>query len=106
MTNPQNSDEVNFPDLNAYIHGQGPEFVLGMDVGRLWSTGVQAFVNEAFTTIVFREQNLLPGLNGEARPALKNVASIVMPTTVFLEFYKNMAGIILQLETAQANGEG
>jgi hypothetical protein len=91
---------VNPADLiNAKLQKLGSEFVIASDLPRTWATGAQAFINPDYSMLIFREQNLLP----EPPPgtdifvSMKNVASIVMPTSIFLEFYQSVGAALIQL---------
>lgn len=69
------------------INEKGLEFVIANDLPRLWTTGAQSFVNDQHTMIVFREQNLLQGPDGEPTAIVRNVASLVMPTEIAVQLY-------------------
>lgn len=91
---------MSFPDINAAIAARGPDFHLGLDTDRIWSTGAQAFVNPDVTMLIFREQNLFPMADGTTGIGLKNVASIVIPTQILREFHANLGQTLAALETA------
>ncbi len=90
----QNPKELTVPDINAEIQKRGLDFIMGMDTQKLWVNGIQAFVNPDVTLIVFREQNLLSTPDNGSIAALKNVASVVVPTPVFREFHSNIGQIL------------
>ncbi|MFK4871631.1 hypothetical protein [Novosphingobium sp. ZW T3_23] len=75
-------------DTNNAIMSRGMHFVMGMDVPRQWATGAQAFVTPENTILVFREQNMAVGENGLGEVTLKNVASLVLPTSIAREFHR------------------
>lgn len=84
------------------LNAMGKEFMIASDLPRIWATGAQAFVNPDFTMFIFREHNVFAGDNpGELQAALRNVASIVMPTPVAREFHK-LLGESLQKEAPEA----
>jgi hypothetical protein len=58
-----------------------------MDTQRVWANGIQTFITGEMSLIVFREQALLSTPDENSVTALKNVASIVVSTTVLTEFY-------------------
>lgn len=79
---------VDSPDPNVLIKSRGAEFLIGFDTDRKFATGVQVFNQGSFQLIVFREQSLLMTPEGEQLEAVKNVASVVMPTAVAQQFHK------------------
>lgn len=85
--------------INAKLAELGSEFVIAADLSRVWATGAQAFVSDDFSMVIFREQNILAGATpGDQDPfvSLKNVASIILPTAVLLEFHQNLAPALEQ----------
>lgn len=71
------------------IANLSPMEQIGMDVDRKWVTGVQVTVNPDFTLFVFREQTTL-NVELEGQPIsnhklIKNITSVVMPTSVARE---------------------
>lgn len=98
MADHQVPEGITTPDINAAIQARGLDFVLGIDTQRVWATGIQAFINPDVTMLVFREQNLAQsGPDNALTPVLKNVASIVIPTTVFQQFYDNAGATLASL---------
>lgn len=90
--------------MAARLKELGPEFAIASELPRIWATGAQAFITQHFSMVIFREQNMLGPQNEGEGPflALKNVASIIMPTEVLLEFHKQIG---VTLATLDAPGE-
>jgi hypothetical protein len=94
--------------MNETLISRGSDFAIAMDLPRVWATGAQAFVNEDFSLLVFREQNILAPQNTdtEMMAALKNVSSIVMPTKILREFIQGLnATLNLTSDGKDANGD-
>ncbi|AYJ87640.1 hypothetical protein D3Y57_19075 [Sphingomonas paeninsulae] len=96
----QGSENSQIQDINAEIQSRGPEFSLGMDLPRVWATGAQSFVNPETSLLVFREQNLVGDEAGNTRPAVKNVASLVMPTEVLRAVHKMIGDQLGMIDAA------
>ena len=79
---------VDLPNPNDKIKELGADFALALDTDRKWATGVQTFVFGDFTVIAFREQTVLQMPDGNIHQSMKNVTSVVMPTSVAHEFHK------------------
>lgn len=87
------------------LAAKGPEFLVGMDTQRLWATGMQAFISGGVAMVVFREQTMLSDTDtGKVLPAVKNVASVVLPVEVIREFHSNLTTLIEQLQAVE-NGQ-
>lgn len=76
------------PDINEVVAAKGADFLLGMDIPRAWATGVQLFAAPGTSMLVFREQNLIGNSASELQPAVKNVASLVLPTDVIRDLHR------------------
>lgn len=94
--------------LNARMQELGSEFTIASDLPRTWATGAQAFINPDYSMLIFREQNLLPSPppSTDIIASVKNVASIVMPTPIFLEFYQSLGTALNQLGMLGAVDDG
>jgi hypothetical protein len=90
--------------MQAKLKELGPEFIIASDLPRIWATGAQAFITPEFSMVIFREQNVLGPQDGGDVPifSLKNVASIIMPTPVLLEFHQQIG---ITLAAMNAPGE-
>jgi len=83
------TEEVaNTMEISAALMARGVEFTMGMDIARQWATGAQAFIAGDSSIIVFREQNIVIDASGAKEIAIKNVASVVIPTGVLRELHK------------------
>lgn len=82
------SSEV--PDVSSLLAKRGVEFTMGMDIPRQWATGAQAFLSPETTILVFREQHMVgvDGPGGAIDVVIKNVASVVLPTSVLREIHR------------------
>lgn len=89
--------------ITAKLAEMGPEFLIASELPRIWATGAQAFVSGDFSMVLFREQNVL-GVTPGAEPlvALKNVASIILPTAILAEFHENLKPALEQWKAATA----
>jgi hypothetical protein len=94
--------------INAKLQELGSDFVIASDLPRTWATGAQAFINPDFSMLIFREQNLLPKPppSTDIVVSMKNVASVIMPTPIFLEFYQAIGTALEQLGLSGAGGDG
>ena len=91
--------------MNDKMAQLGPDFTLGLNVDRIWATGVQAFPGPEFTLVVFRDQSLMPTSDNDAHLAIKNVASIILPTSIAREFSKSLEQAFSQWDTQGNGGE-
>lgn len=91
------------PNVQKVIADRGPEFLFGMDIPRLWATGVQVFTSPQTSILVFREQNLLPDNEGKPMPTVKNVASLVIPTDMMRELHLILGDQLAKLDGAKPN---
>ncbi len=97
-------DELPMDPINVRLRELGPEFGLGMDLPRIWATGVQTFPSPDGSLIVFREQNML--MDGEETVVLiKNVASILMPTAVLRDFHTQIGTVLAMLDATAPDAE-
>ncbi len=90
------------PDILEVIRGQGPEFLIGMDIPRIWTTGAQVFVSPDMSTLVFREQAALQGEDGTVQTLARNVASLIIPTEVLRQFSEILAQELGKLDAPEA----
>ena len=90
--------DMNAADLiNAALVAKGGDFLIAADIPRAWATGAQAFVNNDFAMVIFREQNLLPAPppnDQQIIASLKNVVSVVLPTPILVEFYRSLGAAL------------
>jgi len=91
------------PDVNDVIASKGPEFAIGYDLPRVWTTGAQVFVDARFSNIVFREQSLYTSDEGNMQGLIRNVASVVMPTDMARQLRDLLT---TQLEALDGQQEG
>lgn len=91
---------IQLPDMMAVIQARGGEFALGMDIPRVWATGVQVHTASDHTLLVFREQALSAGPNGLFEPVIKNVASLVMPTDVVRDLHRILTEQLVLIDVA------
>lgn len=83
--------------MNAVMAAKGPEFMLGMDIPRVWATGAQSLLSPEFGMLVFREQNFMQ-VEGQPHAAtVKNVGSIIMPINVLREFHRQLGEALAKL---------
>jgi hypothetical protein len=87
--------------MNA-IRRKGPEFMIGMDIPRIWATGAQVFVDQETSTLVLREQAILQGADEETEVLVRNVASIIIPTEILKEMHEIIARELGKLDAAEA----
>jgi hypothetical protein len=84
--------------MDAALAAKGPEFLLAMDLPRIWSTGAQAMLSPDFGLLVFREQNFVQFPDQPNAPTVKNVASIVMPLSTLREMHKQIGEALATLK--------
>lgn len=80
--------------LNSALKAKGLDFIMGMDLPRVFASGVQTFANPDMTMIVFREQNGVAEEGAAPELLLKNVASIIIPTSVALQFRDQLNAVL------------
>ncbi|MBX7482716.1 hypothetical protein [Qipengyuania qiaonensis] len=74
------------PDIQEELQKRGNSFAIGLDTDRKWVNGVQVFPTPEYTLFVFREQGVMGGGETGFEQVMKNVSSVVMPTSVAVEF--------------------
>lgn len=83
-------------ELSVPVESNDPTFQLGMDTNRIWVNSVQAFMTQAHSLLVFREQNQIGTPDGP-RVIAKNVASVIIPSDVLVEFHGQLTVLINQM---------
>lgn len=92
--------KVSTADQQKALAEKGTEFIMGMDVPRVWANGAQLFLNPQVALLVFREQNLATAEEG-VELLLKNVASVVLPLDVAREMHRLLGEQLSVLDATQ-----
>jgi hypothetical protein len=87
------------------LPGQTPEQSVGYDIPRVWANGVQVTPTPDVTFIVFREQIAAQEEGKDQRLMLRNVASVILPTTLAIQLAEILKTQISQI-LPQAEGSG
>lgn len=90
--------------------GQTVEQVLAFDIPRIWASGVQVTPTADGTFIVFREQIgtifAAEGEEDKERVMVRNVASVVIPTSVAKQLAQILDSQITAMEAKSAAEDG
>ena len=78
-----------------------PSDQVGFDTQRFWATAAQVLLNPESGLIVFREMVAMQNETGENTILIKNVASVIMPKSAFIELHKTLGETLAKMQNAE-----
>jgi hypothetical protein len=89
-------------DINELLKERGPEFLMAMDIPRIWANGAQVLVSPDSCMIIFREQNAAQDETGKVTILVRNVASLILPTDMIRELHRLIGDQLALLDVTAA----